>query len=107
MRIQRMFYLVAAVLVAELALARMPFPNDVFGKVEGTLDYCARIDSQSAAKYEKRKKDLIKDVPEDEVAAARKTEDYKAGYEWISNQLLKMSKEETVSACAATLENKN
>ncbi len=107
MRIQRLLYLLATVLVAELALAKMPFTNEVFGKVEGTLDYCARIDSQSAAKYEKRKKDLVKDVPEDEVASARKTEDYKTGYEWISNELPKMSKEEIVGACAATLEGKN
>jgi|SRR5690242_15385469 hypothetical protein len=107
MRIQRMFYLLAAVLVAELALAKMPFTNEVFGKVEGTLDYCARIDSQATAKYEKRKKDLVKDVPEEEVAAARKTEDYKTGYEWISNELPKMSKEEVLGACAATLVSNN
>ena len=107
MKIQRILYLLAAVLVAELALAKMPFTNEVFGKVEGTFDYCARIDSQSTAKYEKRKKDLVKDVPEDEVAAARKTVEYKTGYEWISNELPKMSKEEVVSACAAAVDGKN
>lgn len=70
-------------------------------------DYCARVDSKSADKYQLKKKDLVKDVPESEVAEARKTEEYKAGYEWIDGELAKMPKDEIVSACAAALNSKN
>jgi hypothetical protein len=50
---------------------------------------------------------LVKDVPENEVAEARKTEEYKAGYDWIDGELAKMTKHEIVSACAAALNSKN
>ena len=71
MRMQRMFGLAAALLMADAALATVPFTNDVFGKVESTLDYCAQVDSGSAAKYKEKKRALVKDVPENEVTDAR------------------------------------
>ena len=107
MRVQRSLYLLGALLVAELALAKMPFTSEVFGKLEGTLDYCGQIDSPSAAKYQQKRKDLVKDIPENEVVESRKTEEYKTGYQWISDELPKMPKDEIVGACAASLENKN
>lgn len=107
MKIQRTFCFAATLLITQLAVAKMPFTNDIFGKEEGTLDYCARVDSPSAGKYQLKKKDLVKDVPENEVAEARKTEEYKAGYDWIDVELAKMPKDEIVSACAAALNSKN
>ena len=106
MRIQKWFYLLAIVLLAELALAKLPFSNEVFGKAEGTLDYCGRIDSASAEKYQKKKQELVKDVPESEVAAARSTEEYKAGYDWASDELPKMSKDDVAHVCASSLDEK-
>jgi len=103
MRIYRLLYLLGAILITEIALAKMPFTNEVFGKAEGTLDYCARVDPGSAEKYQQRKKDLVKGVPEKEVEDARAAEEYKASYEWAKEELPKMSKEESVSACAAAL----
>ena len=107
MRIQRIVYLLAALLIAQFALAKLPFTNDLFGKVEGTLDFCARIDPPSAPKYQQKKKSLVKDVPENEVEEARKTEEYKGAYDWISGELPKMPKDQVTSACAAALESKN
>jgi hypothetical protein len=104
MRIQKWFYLLAMVLIAGFALAKMPFSNEVFGKAEGTLDYCARMDSASAEKYQKKKQELVKDIPESEVAAARNTEEYKAGYDWAGEELPKMSKEDVAHVCASSLE---
>jgi len=101
MKIQRTFCFAAMVLITQLAVAKLPFTNDIFGKEEGTLDYCARVDSKSADKYQLKKRDLVKDVE------ARKTEEYKAGYDWIDGELAKMTKHEIVSACAAALNSKN
>ncbi|PYX40899.1 MAG: hypothetical protein DMG81_04975 [Acidobacteria bacterium] len=104
MRIYKFFYLLVAVLIAQVALAKMPFTNEVFGKMEGTLDYCARVDSTAADKYQQKKKDVFKSVPQNEVDEARRTEEYKAGYDWASEELPKMPKTEVSSACAASLE---
>lgn len=104
MKIKRFVYLSAALLTTQLALAKMPFSNEMFGKVEATLDYCAHIDSASAARYQQKKKDMVKDVPEEEVAAARKTDEYKKSYDELSAELAKMAKEDVSSGCAAALQ---
>jgi hypothetical protein len=106
MKIQRILCLSAAIVIPQLALAKLPLPNDAFGKVEGTLDFCAQIDSRDAAKYQEQKKLLVRDVPEEEVAAARETTEYKEAYAWIGEELGKMPKEKAVKACAASLEGK-
>src|SRR5438445_224363 len=71
MKMFRILCVSAAILIPQLVLAKLPFPNDAFGKVEGILDFCAKADPQSAAKYQAHKKALVKDVPEKEVAEAR------------------------------------
>jgi hypothetical protein len=106
MTVHRLLYLLGAIFIAELALAKMPFTNEVLGKAEGTLDYCARVDSRSAEKYQKKKKDMVKGVSEKEVEEARASEEYKAGYDWVTEELPKMPKDESVGACAAALEEK-
>lgn len=92
--------------IPQLALAKLPMPNDAFGKVEGTLDYCAQIDSPNAAKYQEQKKVLVRDVPEKEVAEARETTEYKESYTWISEELAKQPKDKAVKACGASQEGK-
>jgi hypothetical protein len=94
----------AALVVPQLALAELPLPNDTFGKVEGTLDFCAQVDSPSAAKYQEQKELLVRDVPEKEVEAARETTEYKEAYAWIGDELGKLPKDRAIKACAASLE---
>ena len=77
MKILRTICLAAAIVIPQIALAKLPMANDVFGKSEGSLDFCAQVDPQSAPKYQERKKALVKDVPEKEVAEARNTKDTK------------------------------
>ena len=45
MKIQRAFCFAAMVLITQLAVAKLPFTNDIFGKEEGTLDRvcCFRV----------------------------------------------------------------
>jgi hypothetical protein len=104
MKIHRILCLGAALVVPQLALAELPLPNDAFGKIEGTLDFCAQIDSGAAAKYQEQKQLLVRDVPEKEVAAARETTEYKEAYAWISDELGKLPKDKAVKACAAAVE---
>jgi len=106
MKIHRILWLGAAIVIPQLALAKLPMPNDAFGRIEGTLDFCAQIDSKSAEKYQEQKKVLVRDVPEKEVAEARESQEYKDAYTWISDELAKQPKDKAVKACAASLEGK-
>jgi len=98
---KRIVSFAAAILISQFALAKVPYTNEVFGKLEGTLDFCAQLDTPSAAKYEARKKQLAKDATEAEVAEARDSEDYKKSYEWISEELPKAPKTDAMKACKA------
>ena len=106
MRVQRIVLLIAAVVIPRLALAELRFSNDTFGKMDGTFDFCARVDSQSAAKYQERKKAMVKGLPENEVAEARSAKEYKDAYKWMSTELEKAPKDQAVAACKAYLEGK-
>jgi hypothetical protein len=103
MKIYRMLCLGTALVVVPLALAKLPFSNDAFGKVEGTLDFCAQADVASAPKYQERKKMLVKDLPEKEVADARASQEYLDAHQEITTELGKLPKEKVVEACTAYL----
>jgi hypothetical protein len=104
MRIHRIICLAAAMVLPQIALAKLPMTNDVFGKSEGTLDFCAQADPASAPKYQARKKALVRDVPEKEVAEARTTKEYKDGYELVTGQLGSLPKDQAVAGCSAVLQ---
>ena len=106
MKIHRILCLGAALVIPQLALAKLPLPNDAFGKIEGTLDFCAQADPQSASTYQQAKKMVVGDASEQEVAEARKTQEYKDGYQEISDQLAKVPREKAVQACSAYREDK-
>jgi hypothetical protein len=101
MKIQRIFCLGVALMIPELALAKLPMPNDALGKMEGTLDFCAQADPQAASQYQDLKKVIVGDASEQEVAEARKTQEYKDGYQEVSDQLAKVPKDKVVQACTA------
>ena len=106
MKIHRILCLGAAIVIPQLALAKLPLPNDSFGKIEGILDFCAQADPQAASKYQERKKLIAGDAPEKEVAEARETQEYKDGYQAVSDELAKVPKDKAVQACTAYLEGK-
>ena len=106
MKVHRILCLGAAVVIPQLALAELPMPNDAFGKVEGTLDFCAQVDQESASTYQQAKKVAADDASEKEVAEARQTQGYRDGYQEVSDQLAKIPKEKVFKACAAYLEGK-
>jgi len=105
MRIHRIICLVAAIGIPQIVFAKLAMPNDVFGKSEGALDFCAQADPESAPKYQARKKALVKDAPEKEVAEARNTKEYKDGYDLVTSQLASLPKDRVVEGCASVLQN--
>jgi hypothetical protein len=105
MKIKSCLGLALALMLGEFAFAKMPFSNDLFGRAESTLDHCAQIDQRSAEKYAARKKALVKDATSEEVETARNSEEYKAAYKDMSEQLAQMPKDEVMQACSASLQN--
>ena len=103
MKIKYLLGMVSAVALSHLALAKMPFSNDIFGRVESTLDHCAQVDHVSAEKYHAKKKEVAKDATESEVAEARNSDDYKAAYKDMTEQLTQTPKDEVMQACTASL----
>src|SRR5215472_18110338 len=103
MKILSIVCLTVVVVIPRLSFAKLPFENSIFGKVEGTLDFCSQVDPPSAAKYGAKKKALVEGLPEKEVADARETKEYKDGYGDAKTQLGKESKDDVLSTCKATL----
>ena len=106
MKICRIVCLTAALTLPQLTLAELPFSRDAFGKIEGTFDFCASVDPQSAPKYEAGKKAMVRDVPEKELEEARKTQEYRDAYDSISDELSKVPKEKALKACTDFLQGK-
>jgi hypothetical protein len=106
MRSLHVLCLAAALVLPLLALAELPFSNDLFGRVEGTLDFCAQADPSNAPKYQEKKKTLVKDLPEKEVAAARQTSEYQSAYKSTTEEAAKGPKDEAVKSCTAALDKK-
>jgi len=103
MRIHRILCLGAALLLPTLLLAKLPFSNDAFGRVEATLDSCTQADPAGAPKYQERKKALVKDASEKEVAEARGSQEYKDAYDATTTEIGKQPKDKVVEACTAFL----
>src|SRR5882762_6817894 len=106
MKMHRILFACLAIMIPQLVNAKLPFTNDVFGRLEGTLDFCAKADPGSAPKYREFAKVLVKDVPDKELTEARMTAEYKDSYEGIGAELAKVSKDQAIKACKASLETK-
>lgn len=103
MKTHRILILISAILISQAALAKLPMSNDVFGKSEGTFDFCVQAKPSDAAKYQERKRSLVRGASDKEVADSRKTSEYRNAYDWITDQLGKLSKDHSVAACDAVL----
>ena len=106
MRIHRILCLCVAMVVPQLALAQVPFTNETFGKLEGTLAFCGQINSRAAAKYKEQAKLLVRETPEKDVTKARNTQEYKEAYDRAGTELGKMSRVQAVEACSSFLDPK-
>ena len=107
MKTFRALCLSAIVMLPLLALAKLPVPNEVLGKVEGALDFCAQANPQSASKYQEKKKAFVQGASDEEVAEARASQDYKDNYQSATDELSKQPKDQAKKSCAAALEGKS
>jgi hypothetical protein len=90
-----------ALLLPQLGGAQLPISNEVFGKAESFLDSCAKANPNHPDKYEKLRKEVVKDAAESEQVDARKTQEYKDAYEKEKTELAKMPKVRVVEVCSA------
>lgn len=101
MKIFRIVCFSAILVVTSLALAKLSVPNEVLGRVEGALDFCSQADPQSADKYQEKKKALVQDASEQELAEARASKEYKENYDAATEEMGKQPKEQAKKTCAA------
>ncbi len=98
--------LVAAVAFPQMAGANLTMTPQALGVVEGTLNTCAKVDPESAAKYKQRGEAFVADATKEELEKARSTSEYKDSYDSTTNELEKAPKDQTIKACKAFLEDK-
>jgi hypothetical protein len=103
MKMLRNLCLSAVLMLPLLALAKLQVPNDVLGKVEGGLDFCAQADPDSASQYQEKKKAFIQGASDQEVAQARASKEYKENYKSTTDEMSKKPKDEAKSACTTSL----
>jgi hypothetical protein len=103
MKINRILLVFAAITIPQLTMAKLPFANDTFGKLEATVSFCSKLDPEGAAKYQGLGKLLVQGVPEKELAEARKTAEYKEAYEGMGTELDKVPKDRAIEACTSAL----
>jgi hypothetical protein len=108
MKISRIMILclVAGVAFPQMAGATLSLTPQSLGFIESTLDYCAKVDPDSAAKYKEREKAFVRDATQEELSKARSSSEYKDSYDSRTGELEKTPKDETVKACKAFLEGK-
>ncbi len=86
---------------------KAPINNAALGQLEGILAYCAKIDTQSAARYQERSKLLTEGQPDKAVDEARKSKDYQDAKDQIDAQLGQAAaSNEAAKSCKAFLDGK-
>jgi chromosome condensin MukBEF ATPase and DNA-binding subunit MukB len=106
MKIYRILCLGAAIGLAQVALAELTISNEALGQAESTLDFCSKAKPKSAAKYKERKKALVGDASEEDLAKARSSQEYKDSYSLVKTTLGKLPKDEAAKVCTNLLESK-
>lgn len=95
--------LVAVLTFANHTLAAPAVPPKALGMVEAKLDFCSRVDSESADKYKEYGKTVVAGMSEKELKEARESSDYKAAYNALTGQLEKIPQEKAVASCRKDL----
>jgi hypothetical protein len=106
MNIYRVLCCCAAVALPQLTWADLPFSNDVFGKIEGVMTYCAKVNPQAAGQYQAQAKALVQGVPAKVVLEARETPEYKEAYDAAGTEIGNAPKDQAVQVCNGFLVSK-
>ena len=104
MKFKRMLCLCVAAGLSQFALAdELPLTNQSLAVLQGTLDFCTRINPGDAARYGEHAKLVVQGVPGEEVGKIRKSDEYKAAYDMVTEELGKISREQAAEACKGFL----
>ena len=104
MKSRRTLAFCAAAALAPLVLAdEAALSPPALGMTEATLDFCARINPQSADQYWQHGKRLLQGVPEKTAAEIRKSEEYRQAYDSTAELIGKVSQQDAMQACAGSL----
>ncbi len=106
MSVYRALSLCLAIGVPQLALAELPVSKQTLGQVDGILKYCAQANPRLAKSYEEQAALLIGKASAQELAEARKSDEYKQAYDSIRDQLSKLDKEHAAEACSGAAQSK-
>jgi hypothetical protein len=106
MKISLILGLGAAMIVPQVTASEVPINGEALGRMEGILAFCAKVDAQSAAKYQERSKLFTRDQADKDVKAARASKEYQDAFDSISTELGKVRSEDAVKSCTAYLEGK-
>jgi hypothetical protein len=98
--------LIAIVTFSQRAGAKLSMSPQALGFVEGTLDFCAKADPNSADKYKAAGKAFVADATQEELDKARNSGEYKDSYDSTTSDLEKTPKEKAVKACTDFLAGK-
>ena len=95
---------VAALIIPVCAVSAPPVPPKALGNVEAIVNFCVRVDQESADKYKSLQKAVTHDMTEKELAEARDSADYKEAYDAVTGELEKIPAEKAPKSCRAALE---
>ena len=79
--------------------ARLSAP--ALGVLEGMLDFCGKVNPQSADKYKEIRKNLTKDQAAGAVDKMRNSQEYKDSVDQVTKQLAALPTKEASATCQA------
>lgn len=98
------YLLCAAIALPPLALAEIAVSGDSLGTAQGMVDFCAQLNPAAAAKLKDQAGQLVRGVPEREVAKLRRTAAYQEAYQSVSAELDQVPAQEALVACNGFLQ---
>jgi hypothetical protein len=104
MKISRIVCLSIAIVIPQLATAKVPMPAESFGQIESVLDFCSQVNPKLASNYKDFKKMLAGDATDKELADARDQQEYKDSYQSANEKLTKLEPEKAVKTCSSLLQ---
>ena len=108
MKLNRLVVLCAALGLPQFALAeaqvdKVQVDSQTLAMLQGTADFCAEVQPESAAKFEEQTRLMLANVPDEDLDKVRESEEYKAAYDSIREQLGKVPKKDAVEGCKGLL----
>ena len=76
-----------------------PTFGELLGTVEGTMNFCAKINPKSAAKYKEMSQIVTNGHSEELVAEIRESKEYKDTVDQVSKKLGALSAKEAAATC--------